>query len=68
MTSAQPTGITAADASSGAAAAPIISPEKQDDTIVPDIGKQTLHRLTAGLPMHELDIIIKESTACEDAL
>ena len=28
----------------------------------------TLSRLAAGLPLHELDVIIKEATACEDAL
>jgi len=33
-----------------------------------DLLPATLSRLTAGLPMHELDIIIKEATACEDAL
>eukprot|EP00804_Cyclotella_cryptica_P015745 CCRYP_013385-RB/>CCRYP_013385-RB protein AED:0.32 eAED:0.32 QI:137/1/1/1/0.66/0.57/7/716/328 len=29
---------------------------------------QTLHRLTAGLPKHELDLICKEARACEFAL
>ena len=28
----------------------------------------TLSRLAAGLPLHKLNVIIKEATACEDAL
>ena len=28
----------------------------------------TLRRLTGGLPRHELDVIVKEARACEDAL
>lgn len=47
-------------------------PENNDDSVIPepikDLLPATLSRLTAGLPMNELDIIIKEATACEDAL
>jgi hypothetical protein len=28
----------------------------------------TLSRLAAGLPMHELEVIVKEAMACEEAL
>mmetsp|Transcript_4968 Transcript_4968/g.9233 ORF Transcript_4968/g.9233 Transcript_4968/m.9233 type:complete len:353 (+) Transcript_4968:88-1146(+) len=42
------------------------------DKIIPEPIREllpaTLSRLTAGLPLHELDIIIKEAKACEDAL
>ena len=48
-----------------------ISPERVQPNIpegVQQILPQTLSRLSAGLPKHELDIIIKEAKACEDAL
>ena len=52
-------------------AAENISPEKTNP-IIPEQVQQllpaTLSRLTAGLPMHELNIIIKEAKACEDAM
>lgn len=35
---------------------------------VRDILPVTLSRLAAGLPMHELGVIVKEAMACEDAL
>ena len=48
------------------------TPEQADKGSINDEGQrilpQTLFRLSAGLPIHELDIIIKEATACEDAL
>ena len=47
-------------------------PEEKGNESNPDHIKEmlprTLSRLTAGLPMHELDVIIKEAKACEDAL
>ena len=48
-----------------------ISPERVQPIIpegVQQILPQTLSRLSAGLPKHELDIIIKEAKACEGAL
>ena len=48
-----------------------ISPERVQPIIpegVQQILPQTLSRLSAGLPKHELDIIIKEARACEDGL
>ena len=46
--------------------------EMEEDAVIPDAVRDllpaTLSRLTAGLPMHELDIIIREAMACEDAL
>jgi len=62
-------------ASAAAASAPGPHPEDDDEnasSVIPESIREllpaTLSRLTAGLPMHELDIIIKEATACEDAL
>ena len=45
--------------------------ETEEDPIteaIRDMLPITLSRLVAGLPMHELDVIVKEAMACEDAL
>ena len=45
--------------------------ETEEDPIteaIRDMLPVTLSRLAAGLPMHELDVIVKEAMACEDAL
>ncbi|KAL7532267.1 hypothetical protein ACHAWF_004066, partial [Thalassiosira exigua] len=46
--------------------------EGADQQVVPESIREllptTLSRLTSGLPVHELDTIIKEAKACEDAL
>lgn len=45
--------------------------EMEEDPIpeaIRDILPATLSRLAAGLPMHELGVIVKEAMACEDAL
>ena len=48
------------------------SKDDRDGDVIPEPIREllpaTLSRLAAGLPMHELDIIIKEAKACEDAL
>ena len=69
------------DSSTPATAEPAVAAAKVTATSPPDqadkcsindavqrILPQTLSRLSAGLPIHELGIIIKEATACEDAL
>ena len=50
-----------------AAAASACSPTESQqaaEQLLPD----SLMRLASGLPMNELDIMIKEAKACEDAL
>ena len=69
------------DSSTSVAAEPVVEAAKVTATPPPEQGNkgsindavehilpQTLFRLSAGLPIHELDIIIKEARACEDAL
>jgi hypothetical protein len=45
---------------------------KMDEDPIPesirDMLPVTLSRLASSLPMHELDVIVKEAMACEDAL
>ena len=54
-----------AESASASAATASSRPEEKD---IKEMLPRTLSRLTAGLPMHELDVIIKEAKACEDAL
>ena len=73
MAMANSSTLAAAEPAVAAAKVTATSPPEQADKgsindVVEHILPQTLFRLSAGLPIHELDIIIKEAMACEDAL
>jgi hypothetical protein len=45
-----------------------MAPENPIPEVIRDTLTPTISRLVAGLPMHELHVIVKEAMACEDAL